>query len=442
MITGFITAVAAMTILVLILALAYALNPHKRPLPTESDYTYHRAPWFQLYYSSKYLNPVKRGDRKGNLEALFSEMKKPEISPASDQINHLRLTAVGDLMSRADIVGEEGRAIWDHVGADVFSGDLSIGNLEFAVNPDWIIEKMLRYSLRPEQAEPFLGDPRFGSFDVLTLANNHLNDALSGGITSTCRYLDEKGITHVGANRTPEEQDQFPILDKNGIKIAVLAYSFTTNNIPLERDFGHGVNLVRFNALRDEDYDPSLIHKHIDLAHERGADMIVCCNHWGIEFEYYPPLRLIQRARDLMDRGVDIIIGHHPHILNPSEWYQSKDGRNCLCFYSLGNLTNHSMLRSVSAMSQIVDIEIEKGIDTGGRMRTCITDAQIKPTFFLGSFGLSRKKPRLIPLLETAREIEKGRPPAYLVRGETALIKRMAKEHRQWFRQEQAFSYK
>jgi poly-gamma-glutamate synthesis protein (capsule biosynthesis protein) len=346
-------------------------------------------------------------------------------------------------MSRADITGIEGRAVlWDYVGKTVFSGDLSVGNLEFAVNPDWIIEKMLRYSLRPEQAEPFLGDPRFGTFDVLSLANNHLNDALSGGIVSTCRYLDEKGITHVGANRTPEEQDQFPIVEKNGIKVAFLAYSFTTNNIPLEPDFGHGINVVRFNALRDEDYDPSLIHKHIDMARERGADLIVACNHWGVEFEYYPPYRLVNRAHDLMDRGIDIIIGHHPHILNPSEWYQAKDGRNCLCLYSLGNLTNHSMLRPETAMSQIVNIGIEKGVDTDGAERTYITDAEIRPTYFLGSFWIKKRVPRLLPLLKTVAEIEKGRPPANLNREESTLLKRMAREHHRWFRQDQAFSYR
>jgi len=110
------------------------------------------------------------------------------------------------------------------------------------------------------------------------------------------------------ANFSPSEQDDYPIIEIKSFKIAILSYSFTHNGIAPEPGQEFGLNLVRFNALNDGRYDPSLIHRHIDLAKKRGADYIICCNHWGCEFEIYPAPRLVERARDLLERGERVVL--------------------------------------------------------------------------------------------------------------------------------------
>ncbi len=436
-----------MAILIYILAAAvlilvlYLLNPKRRPLPTESDYSHHTSPWWELYYASKYLRTIKVAEKGSNLEVHFRNTHLP-ASQELGSPKEITIHAVGDLMTRRDLNTATCTHLWDAVGRELFSADMVIGNMEFPVNPDWIIKKLLRYSVTPEYAEPLLGDARFGRFDCVTTANNHTNDSLSGGIVSTCDFLDSIHMPYSGCSRTPDEVDDFPIFEKGGIKIAVLAYSFSNNNVPFEKGFSHGLNLVRFNALNDRDYDPSLIRHHIKLARERGADIILSSHHWGIEFEYYPPSRIVKRAHELLDAGIDIIVGHHPHILNLAEWYQTRDGRNTLCLYSLGNLVSFGLIRPAQKMALIAEITAETGLDTNGKKITRLKNATLIPTYFLMKGRGKKADHRIVPILSTAREIRNGNRPAYMNGWDATIVKSLDKEFRTYLWQEQAFTYR
>ena len=394
----------------LVVLLLYTFSPFKRPLPTESDYTYHKTPWWQLYYSSKYLCPVKKPASGSGLERVFARDMGPDPS-SSVMLNPqpVIINAVGDLMCRRDLSTAEGENLWDHIGEQVFSGDLHIANMEFAVNPDWIIQKLLRFSIPESCAEPLLGNQRYGNFDLVSLANNHINDSLSGGIKSTCDFLDRRGIKFVGGNRTLQEQDQFPIIDCKGIKIAVLSYTFSTNGIQLESNFRFGTNLVRFNALSDSDYDPSLILHHIELARSRGADFIIACNHWGVEFEYFPPERIVRRAHGLLDAGVDLIIGHHPHIINPVERYKTIDGREGVVFYSLGNLTSWGLKFPVQKMSEMASIILETGFDSSGKKMVRIGDLKLMPVLHTMNKAGKKTVHKLLPVLRCVEDVKAGK---------------------------------
>lgn len=345
-------------------------------------------------------------------------------------------------MARPDLVHPASTHLWDNVGKGLFAGDFVIGNLEFAVNPEWFILKLIRYSVPSVFAEPLLGDQRFGRFDCVAAANNHINDSLSGGIISTCDYLEKINMPYSGTSRMPEDVDDFPIFERGGIKIAVLAYTFSTNGIPLDEGFSHGVNLVRFNALKDSDYDPSLIYRHITLARERGADIIIASNHWGVEFEYYPSSRLVRRAHDLLEAGIDIIIGHHPHTLNPSEWYVTKDGRTTLCLYSLGNLTSYALIRPLQKMSLIAEITVETGFDEDGKRVVRLKDATLIPTYFMMKGKGKRADHRIVPILSYAKLIREGKSPAHLNAWDARLITRLDNDFRKYLLQEKAFTYK
>lgn len=421
----------------------YILNPDRKPLPTESDYSHRKSPWWELYYSSRYIRTIKRAERSSDLETYFKNTESPRHTSLSlSQRKQIIIKAVGDLMARPDLVHPASTHLWDNVGKGLFAGDFVIGNMEFAVNPEWFIHKLIRYSVPPAFAEPLLGDTRFGKFDCVATANNHINDSLSGGIVSTCDYLDKINMPYSGTNRTPEDVDDFPIFERGGIKIAVLAYTFSTNGLPLDEGFSHGVNLVRFNALNDTDYDPSLMYRHIKLARERGADIIIASNHWGVEFEYYPSSRLVRRAHDLLEAGIDIIIGHHPHTLNPSEWYVTRDGRTTLCLYSLGNLTSYALIRPLQKLSLIAEITVETGFDEDGKRVVRLKDAILMPTCFMMKGKGKRADHRIVPILSCANLIREGKSPAYLNAWDARIITRLDKDFRKYLLQEKAFTYK
>jgi poly-gamma-glutamate synthesis protein (capsule biosynthesis protein) len=204
--------------------------------------------------------------------------------------------------------------------------------------------------------------------------------------------------------------------------VALLSYSYTINGLSMEEGLERGVNLVRFNALKDEDYDPSLIHRDIALARERGADLIVSSNHWGLDFECFPPPRLVKRAHDLIDAGVDIIVGHHPHVINPVEIYEARDGRKGLILYSLGNVALFSFPRAIAKMGMVADITVEAGIDNNGTRKAFVTACTLMPTYLSMKTGPDRNEYRILPLFREAEAIRQGNPPPYLSKGDARRI--------------------
>ena len=412
---------------------AWLLWPLRRPMPTESDYSHHNTPWWQLYYANKYLGSIKGGERGAGLEEKFSGMTfEFDRSPLTDS-ETITVKATGDLMVRQDLVGEKAERLWDDIGDYLFDGDLVIGNMEFAVNPDWVIWELIRFSVPPEYALPLLGTDDGRRFDLVSLANNHINDTFTDGIVKTCDWLDSIEMTHVGANRTPGEQDEFPIIECKGARIAVLSYTFSTNNVPLDEGFGHGTNLVRFNALNEDDYDPSLIHEHIDLAKARGADYIISCHHWGLEFEYYPPARIVQRAEALFEAGIDLIIGHHPHGLNPVGHHRTSDGRDCLAFYSLGNLTAAGLPFAIQKLSELAEVVLETGLDSAGRRIVRPSQITLTPTWFTHIREASMKYPRILPVKRLLAEAAEGKIPAGLTGGQLRRLRKVNHEFDKYF---------
>jgi poly-gamma-glutamate capsule biosynthesis protein CapA/YwtB (metallophosphatase superfamily) len=431
-----ITAVSGLVFVVAAALIVYLLFPFKYPFKTESDYSHHKSPWWQLYYSHKYLRPKKRAEKGSGLEKYFSGLSFDFSQPSLEDSTPFSIRAVGDLMCRHDLVGRGGDKLWDEVGEYVLSGDLSMGNMEFAVNEDWVVLKLLRFSVTPAHATPLLRDSRFGAFDFVSIANNHINDSLCGGIRSTCDFLDSVPLKYAGASRTREEQDLFPIVDVKGVKIALLAYTFSTNNIPLEKGFEHGVNVVRFNALDDKDYDNSLILRHVKLAKERGAQYIISNHHFGMDLEFYPPERLVQRTHELFEAGIDMVVGHHPHVVNPVDRYQTKDGRDCVAFYSLGNFTSAGLIFPIQQMSQVAGIEMVAGKREDGSFVVTPTKIELTPVFHSMNPGEDGNVlNRALAVNRGVAAIERGEIPSYFSKRDIRLLPKLAREYAKYFNQ-------
>ncbi len=198
--------------------------------------------------------------------------------------------------------------------------DISFCNLEapfFNSNEPPKFEK--EYSFKV--SDKYIGLLTEPGIDIVSLANNHIMDFGGEGLISTIEVLDKNGIYHCGAGKNIEEANKTAIIEKKGIKIAFLAYSMT---FPKE-----------FYAGKDSPGTayPDLLQfrKSIKKANSI-ADFIIISMHWSAEGERFPKQYQKFFAHFAVDCGADMIIGHHPHVIQGIEVY--KDG---LIFYSLGN---------------------------------------------------------------------------------------------------------
>ena len=296
-------------------------------------------------------------------EQVSSEDLEPEEEPVPENIN-IKMSVIGDIMCHdsqykdAYITSEDSydfSYVFSDIQKYIQTADIAVGNLEttfagkergYSNYPTFNTPEQLAYNLKT------LG------IDVLSTANNHSLDKGYKGIVSTLDFLDEAGITHTGTYRTEEEQNQILVQNVQGITIAFLSFTYGTNGIPIPSGKDYCVNLI------DED----LILEQINLAKEQNPDMICVFMHWGVEYQTKQNKTQENLANLLFQNGVDVILGGHPHVLQPMEKRQitlddgtTKDG---FIIYSLGNFISgqNKLPRQSSA---ILNLGITKNGETG-----------------------------------------------------------------------------
>lgn len=166
-------------------------------------------------------------------------------------------------------------------------------------------------------------------FDLFLHANNHCLDRRDAGLVRTLDKLDEYGIPHIGTYRnSAEQQKQIPyIANVKGMKIAFLNYTYGTNGIGIQKN-------VRVNYI-----DKAKIKADLAATRKLSPDLIVVCMHWGVEYVLVQNKEQESLADFLVNEGVDLVIGGHPHVIQPMEIRRSeKYNKDVLVVYSLGNL--------------------------------------------------------------------------------------------------------
>ncbi len=193
---------------------------------------------------------------------------------------------------------------------------------------------------------PYSGYPRFSSpdnlaveareagFDIFVNSNNHALDRGKSGFNRTLDVLDSLGIIHTGTFRNMKERDlYYPLIfEKNNIKITLLNYTYGTNS--LKEDTPCIVNRI----------DTALIRQDILKARSAGPDYIIVTIHWGNEYERYENEVQTNLAEYILRSGADIIIGSHPHVVQPVRIYypQNSDTSDFnIVVYSLGNFVSN-----------------------------------------------------------------------------------------------------
>jgi poly-gamma-glutamate synthesis protein (capsule biosynthesis protein) len=270
--------------------------------------------------------------------------------------NTVDLMFVGDAMQHAPQItaAEQPDGTYDYspcfqyLVPDIEWADLAIVNLEC-----------------PLGGKPYTGYPCFSApdsyarqlrdvgFDLFLTANNHCLDRRDKGLVRTCQTLDSLGIPHIGTYRDMAERNQLMpyIVNVKGMKIAFLDYTYGTNGIPIQ-----GNVIVDF-------IDQQRIADDIAQARQEGADAICVNMHWGIEYQLKPVASQNTLADFLVSQGVDLIIGGHPHVIEPMEMRYSKEyDKNVLLVYSLGNfISNQSDIDTRGGAMVKVSLRKENG---------------------------------------------------------------------------------
>lgn len=194
--------------------------------------------------------------------------------------------------------------------------------------------------------KPFKGYPQFSApdelattlvhsgFNVILTANNHSCDRGDKGVERTLDQLDKLGVRHTGTFRSKAERDStYPLMiNQKGMKVALLNYTYGTNGLSVSAPLI--INYI----------DSAVIRKDVERAKELGAEYIICAMHWGKEYQLLPDNYEKKWEKFCYSLGVDMIIGGHPHVLQPIET-KEVEGKERFTVWSLGNFVSNMSVR-------------------------------------------------------------------------------------------------
>lgn len=257
------------------------------------------------------------------------EPADPTTSPTQEEpVNTIEILAVGDNLFHSQLINE-GKALgydklYEGICDVISAADLAILNQETVFTTG-------TPSTYPKFATPTaVGDAAIrAGFDVFTCATNHTWDMGKQGILDTLEYwAAHPEVLAIGLNESKTARNELDIVEVEGIRIALF-------------NFGTSINTQSeawwmANYLDKSDSTKNWISGQIAKAKAQ-ADFVIVCAHWGDEYVYTPTDNEVYWAQFFADCGVDLVIGTHPHVLQPVVEVEGKDGNTTLVYYSLGN---------------------------------------------------------------------------------------------------------
>ena len=281
---------------------------------------------------------------------------------AQDSTASLKLLFVGDVMGHgpqirsAELVKNKSynyEPNFKYVAPIIESADLAIGNLEVTLpgKPPYQGYPMFR---SPDDLAKAL---RLAGFDMMVTSNNHSNDAGKTGVIETINTLKDYGFYQTGTFKNQKEKDWFYplIVYKNNFKLAFLNYTYDTNGMPTKAPTV--VNLI----------DPVQIKKDMEVARSLKPDAIIVLMHWGLEYKLIESPKQRKLAKQIFDWGADLIIGSHPHVIQPikNSDLMEKDSliKKRVITYSLGNFISNQTKPNTDG-GLMFEIELLKNLKT------------------------------------------------------------------------------
>ena len=303
-----------------------------------------------------------------------------EKTTATEQETSARIMANGDLLYH-DIIyisAKKSDGTYDfhenfeYVKPWLKQADLVIGDFEGTVNKDHYLAGYPLFNAPGEVMDAI----KDAGYQVLDLAHNHILDSQIEGVVSTADAIEKAGMTPIGVY-THEPRDKAPIVIKevNGIKVALLAYSYGFNGIE------QSISQEDYNRYLS-DLDEDKMKAEIERA-EKEADITIIMPQMGVEYQIEPTEEQKKLYHKMIDWGADIIFGGHPHVVEPAETVE-KDGDKKLIIYSMGNFISNQRIETMQ------DVENAKWTERGVLMdvtikkksgKTTIETAQVHPSW-------------------------------------------------------------
>lgn len=333
----------------------------------------------KAYWFHKSGHPIERAVRRSGLEELFARQPPIALPTGFVAEGSLRLSAVGDLMNHVYVPGS-GETLYREVAPLIFDADVAMANLEGVVQtlcPDLDIADLTsgpRLGFAPDAFTVLTTGSR--PYDFLATASNHSLDGSAAGVATTLAALRERGIAQHGMNERESDAERATILERRGFRLGVVAHTFGLNGYHPPPDRPRIVNRTRLDR-RPGAIDFTTFEAQLAHCREAAVDVVIAQLHWGMEFERYPRPEQREVAHHLAELGVDLIIGHHPHVLQPVEHYRTRrdPDRVVPIFYSLGNLTNPFDI-AFMATSGVARVELARGPTRNGP-RTYVRSARV-----------------------------------------------------------------
>ena len=341
----------------------------------------------------------------------------PEPTPSV-----VKLTLAGDLVMHTPLHDEALQAdgsydytpIFEDVAHYIEDADYSMCTLEAALIGDEGPWKGYPLFHSPDDLAYSLKDL---GFDLINYASNHAMDAWHDGIIRTLDVLDDAGLEHNGAYRTPEERAEnngILVKEINGISFAFLDYTYGTNGFPVD-DVSWGLNVYTTDYMTwCSKVDYEMLDADMAAARALDTDIIAVVVHWGGEYVTGATQYQTSLADYFFEQGADLVIGGHPHVPAPMELrtIENEDGttRTGFVCYCLGNLIS-CQTRPYTDLSAMVQMEITKDAETG---EAYISSAEYIPMLMLNitDYGMSKQTAgwgrRLWDIREAIADYEAG----------------------------------
>ncbi len=315
---------------------------------------------------------VTEGENAAGSESTTETERGTEMESTTEQESEsveaepetLQIVMVGDMLMHTRIIESGLRAdgtynydhLFENVEEFIRAADIAIVNQETIMGGE-----EFGYSGYPRFNSPYaIGDAEVkAGFNIILHATNHALDKGKDAVINCMDFWENNypEIAYVGINRTQEQRDNIYIYEQNGIKVAILNYTYSTNGKESPEDMPFIVNrFVEEEIVAD-------IQKAEEL-----ADFTIVCPHWGKEYSFEINSFQKKWTKIFLENGVDLVIGAHPHVIEPIEWVSDEEGHRMLVYYSLGNFVNGTSSTGSGVTNRMVggiaDVTIGRN-DTG-----------------------------------------------------------------------------
>jgi poly-gamma-glutamate capsule biosynthesis protein CapA/YwtB (metallophosphatase superfamily) len=305
----------------------------------------------------------------------------------------ITIAAMGDVLPQMPIVN----SVHDPITGSYDFGSVFAPIAPYLAKADYTVANLETRLAGPEagySGYPLLNSPAELAFalkaagvDMVATANNHSLDQGWDGITGTLDRLDSAGLAHVGTYRSMQERQTPFIADIHGIRVAFLNYTASLNGlIPPKEQEAYAVNIL----------DPDVVAEDAATAHLWGADVVVAMLHYGNEYEREPSQEQLEISQEILSRGVDVIIGSHPHVVQPIAHvvqYASWTVTDRYVAYSLGNFVSAQRWR-YSDSGLVAYLHMEKR-----GLRTFVTGVSYLPVYVQRAAEVAPVQYRVLPVL-------------------------------------------